>query len=272
MFRRDPAQTGVADGALGDEFEVAWTFEAGGAIVSSPVVVGGRVYFGCDDQKIHCLRFSDGKELWAHETEDIIEAPPMVHEGVVYCGSSDFYMYAVDALTGERLWRYETDDRVLGGAAAVPGPDGATHIIFGSYDTHLYCLDDERSVPVASACTGGEADGSGGGETGGVTDGIGGGIGGGSGGGIGGGIGGGGAPLLRLRRLLHDNYGTFAYVVSPRGAAQLLASAYPLTAQIDSHIARLTETNPSFVALAVEPSLVTHLHTLRPSDVQQRGS
>jgi putative pyrroloquinoline-quinone-binding quinoprotein len=63
MFRRNPAQTGVAEGTLRDDFEVRWTFEAGGAIVSSPVVVDGRVYFGCDDQKIRCLRLSDGKEL-----------------------------------------------------------------------------------------------------------------------------------------------------------------------------------------------------------------
>jgi len=141
MFRRDPAQTGVASGSLGEEFELVWSFEAGGAVTSSPVVVDGLVYFGSDDQKIRCVRLSDGEEVWAHETEDMIEAPPMVHDGVVYCGSSDFYLYALDAKTGERKWRYETDDKILGGAAAVPGPDGATHIVFGSYDTNLYCLD-----------------------------------------------------------------------------------------------------------------------------------
>jgi outer membrane protein assembly factor BamB len=144
MFRRDAAQTGVAAGTLGESFELLWTFECGGAVTSSPVVVDGKVYFGSDDQKIRCVRLSDGEGVWAHETEDMIEAPPIVHGGAVYCGSSDFFMYALDAATGERLWRYETDDKILGGAAAVPGPDGRTHIVFGSYDTHLYCLDSER--------------------------------------------------------------------------------------------------------------------------------
>lgn len=148
MFRMDPAQTGVAAGALGDAFELAWTFECGGAVTSSPVVVDGLVYFGSDDQKIRCVRLADGEEVWSHETDDMIEAPPMVHDGVVYCGSSDFFLYALKAETGEQLWRYETDDKILGGAVAVPGPGGKTHIVFGSYDTHLYCLDSESGALV----------------------------------------------------------------------------------------------------------------------------
>ena len=146
MFRGDLAQTGLAAGSLGDEFEVLWTVEVGGAVTSSPVVVDGLVYFGSDDQFIRCVKLEDGEEVWAHETEDMIEAPPMVADGVVYCGSNDFYLYALDARTGERKWRYETDDKIMGGAAAVKTESGETRIVFGSYDTHLYCLSTEGEL------------------------------------------------------------------------------------------------------------------------------
>lgn len=141
LFRGNAAQTGIASGELADELEVQWTFEAQGAIVSSPVIAGGKVYFGSDDQFLRCVDLETGELDWAFETDDIIEAPPMVHGDVVFCGSSDFFFYAVDAKTGEEKWSYETDDKVLGGAAVVPGPEGKEHVVFGSYDTHLYCLD-----------------------------------------------------------------------------------------------------------------------------------
>ncbi|MDP6939193.1 MAG: PQQ-binding-like beta-propeller repeat protein [Planctomycetota bacterium] len=148
MFRGNSGQSGVASGALAEELELAWNFQAEGAIVSSPVVADGRVFFGCDDGKLHALDFESGEELWALATEDIIEAPPMVHGDTVYVGSSDFFMYAVDVESGQLKWKFETADKIAGGATWVAAPTGANkgeagagRLIFGSYDTRLYCLD-----------------------------------------------------------------------------------------------------------------------------------
>ena len=141
IYRGTQGLVGVAPGTLGDTLELHWTFEAGGAITSSPVVDGERIYFGSDDQHIHALDRRSGEAVWAYATEDIIEAPPLVLEGVVYAGSSDYFLHAIDARTGEGRWRFETDDRVLGSANWAVGPDGALRILVGSYDTHLYCLD-----------------------------------------------------------------------------------------------------------------------------------
>lgn len=148
MFRGNSGQVGVASGALAGELELTWSFLAEGAIVSSPVVADGRVFFGCDDGKLHALDFESGEELWALETEDIIEAPPMVHGDTVYVGSNDFFMYAVDVRSGQLKWKFETGDRIAGGATWVAAPTGtnkgesdAGRLLFGSYDTRLYCLD-----------------------------------------------------------------------------------------------------------------------------------
>ena len=124
MYRGDAAQTGVAAGSLGDEFEVLWSYKAEGAVTSSPVVANGLVFFGSDDYELHAVDLETGKQVWAFATEDLIEAPPMVHGETVYVGSNDFRLYAVNAATGELRWRAETDDKILGGAAAVPSADG----------------------------------------------------------------------------------------------------------------------------------------------------
>lgn len=141
-FRGDRGLTGVAPGALADDYQVRWKYEAGAAIVSSPVVAHGTVYIGCDDGALHAIDLASGEGRWAFPTEDIIEAPPLVVGDTVFVGSSDFFVYAVDARSGEQRWKFEAEDRVLGSCNWVPAPDGkGVHIIFGSYDSRVYCVD-----------------------------------------------------------------------------------------------------------------------------------
>jgi outer membrane protein assembly factor BamB len=141
IFRGDPGLTGVAQGSLPASPELLWTYEAGGAITSSPVVADGLVTFGSDDYAIHCLDAETGEKRWSFATEDIVEAPPLVVDGGVYVGSSDFFFYALDARTGELRWKFETDDKILGGANYQRREDGGLTVLVGSYDTHLYGFD-----------------------------------------------------------------------------------------------------------------------------------
>jgi len=140
IFRGDPALTGRATGSLPAELELLWTFEAGGAVTSSPVVADGRVVFGSDDGNVYALDAEGGEELWSFKTDDIVEAPPLILDGRVFVGSSDFFFYAIDARTGELAWKYEAEDKFLGGANYVRTRDGA-RVLVGSYDTNLYCFD-----------------------------------------------------------------------------------------------------------------------------------
>ncbi|MCA9300041.1 MAG: PQQ-binding-like beta-propeller repeat protein, partial [Phycisphaerales bacterium] len=136
--RGDAALTGHSPWPLPESFDLRWTFEAGGPIASSPVVVGGDVYFGSDDGQVRCVR--DGDLVWSFPTDYLIEAPPFVHDGVVYIGSNDFVMYAIDATTGAERWRYETDEKIVGGATIVETPERDI-LIFGSHDFFVYGLD-----------------------------------------------------------------------------------------------------------------------------------
>ncbi|MFQ5507680.1 MAG: PQQ-binding-like beta-propeller repeat protein, partial [Planctomycetota bacterium] len=141
IYRGNQALQGVAPGSMPERPELAWTFETGGAITSSPVVADGTVYVGSDDGSVHAVWLASGKKRWSYATGDIIEAPPLVLDGRVYVGSSDFFLYALDATTGKLAWKQETDDRILGGANWVRTPDGVTRILVGSYDNKLHCFD-----------------------------------------------------------------------------------------------------------------------------------
>ena len=143
IFRGDTSLSGVADGKLGSTAELAWTFQTEGPIISSPVVMDGTVYFGSSDMHVYAVAVETGEKHWAFLTDDIVDSPPLVHEGRVYFGSNDYFFYSVDAKTGELLWKYETDDKIVGGANWIRMPDGSTRIVFGSYDTRLYCFSDK---------------------------------------------------------------------------------------------------------------------------------
>ncbi len=139
LFRGTQGLGGVAAGRLPDNPELLWSFEVAGAITSSPVVKDGRVYFGADDNNLHCVDVASGEELWSFATEDMIEAPPSWIDGTVYIGSNDFFFYAIDAISGELRWKYETGDKIMGAANYIETEAGLC-IVVGSYDNNLYGL------------------------------------------------------------------------------------------------------------------------------------
>ena len=141
IYRGTPSLEGVAPGTLADDLEIAWTFETGGAIMSSPAVVDGVVYFGSDDTYLHAVDAKTGKERWKFKTDDFIEAAVLVQDGRAYVGSEDLFLYAVDTTTGKLLWKRETGDKILGSANHVRTADGRPRIVVGSYDANLYCFD-----------------------------------------------------------------------------------------------------------------------------------
>jgi len=95
-FRGDPALNGVAESTLPAQPVLRWSFQAGKAIVSSPVVAAERLVIGCDDGNVYCLDARTGEKRWTHATGDVIEAPPLIHAGTVYVGSSNGLFFALD--------------------------------------------------------------------------------------------------------------------------------------------------------------------------------
>ena len=141
VFRGDPAFHGVAAGSLPDALELAWRFETGDAIKSTPVAAEGTAFITSLDKNIYAVDLKTGREKWRLTTDDALEASPLLADGIVYVGSGYGTFYAVSADTGRQLWTFQSNGKIIGSANTFIDPaDQKRRIIFGSYDNFLYCL------------------------------------------------------------------------------------------------------------------------------------
>jgi outer membrane protein assembly factor BamB len=108
-----------------------WEFATNSHTESSPIVVGGRVYFGAGDDGVFCVEADTGKEVWQFPGLHV-DCNPAVVGGRLYAGSGvgDIYhetcMFCLDAGTGKEVWRQRTDVPVWG-SPAVAGK----HVYYG---------------------------------------------------------------------------------------------------------------------------------------------
>jgi len=112
--------------------------------LSSPAVVGDRVYFGSGDGHIYALDAGGGQLVWKFPTGDVVHASPAVVDGTLYLGSWDRFFYALDAATGALKWKFETgadpenhNAEGIQSSAVVAGG----MVYFGCRDFHLHALD-----------------------------------------------------------------------------------------------------------------------------------
>jgi outer membrane protein assembly factor BamB len=87
------------------------------AILSSPAVADGVVYFGSRDSHLYAVDAAKGTLKWMadYEKDGMTWAvsSPAVHDQVVYSGTADgHFVHALRAMDGHELWRFTMPDRV----------------------------------------------------------------------------------------------------------------------------------------------------------------
>lgn len=151
QFRRDPALTGVAATAPGDELELAWSVALGFSVESAPAIVDGFVYATSLPGLLVKLDLKTGEEIWRYqpgageaESEDFEdfeedrfgESSPAVSDGLVFVGDLLGVLHAVEAETGTARWTFATGAEIK----SSPVVEGGVALV-GSYDEHFYALD-----------------------------------------------------------------------------------------------------------------------------------
>ncbi|HMB91438.1 MAG TPA: PQQ-binding-like beta-propeller repeat protein [Rhodothermales bacterium] len=108
------------------------------AVVSSPAVDGGRIFFGGRDGYLYAVDAQTGQQQWQFNYEvSWVLSSPAVADGAVYAGTSDGrFVNALDAATGEEQWRLATPS-IVWSSPSVAGD----LVYFGCGDGFLYALD-----------------------------------------------------------------------------------------------------------------------------------
>jgi outer membrane protein assembly factor BamB len=145
MWRHDPAHTAVGQSGPAN-LTLKWKFATSGAVVSSPSVAEGRVYFGSQDKYVYCVDAETGAFIWKFNTTARIASSPAVIDGKVYIGPDDGNVYCVDAYNGSLIWSSYAGGYVPANFAAAVNLRSSPTVVggkvyVGSLDTKVYCLD-----------------------------------------------------------------------------------------------------------------------------------
>ncbi len=135
--RGNPLQTGVATSDLPKKLEILWRFQAKDAFEGGAAIADGVVYIGNFDQNLYALNLSDGKVKWKYSAGPM-KATPSVFKDRVFVGDEDGIFHAVSVDQGRKIWTFETRGEITSTANFFKDK-----IIFGSYDSTLYCLDED---------------------------------------------------------------------------------------------------------------------------------
>lgn len=137
----------------------AWAANPGGSS-SSPAVVGGVVYSGAWDQRLHAFDATSGRPLWSSPTGGVNSSSPAVAGNMVAVTSTGGKLDAFNAATGQLLWMASVGD----GIEASPVVAGGV-VYNGSLDGKLYAFDaagiigcsgmPKTCLPLWTAATGG---------------------------------------------------------------------------------------------------------------------
>ena len=88
---------------------------------STPAVMGGRIYVGGYDSRLHCVDGQTGQAIWRFAVGGPIWSSPAVVDDKVVFGSYDGNLYIVDADTGRQLWSHHLGGRCISTPCIVDG-------------------------------------------------------------------------------------------------------------------------------------------------------
>ena len=143
-FRNGNQLLGVATSTLPSKLELLWKYPATDGVVSAAAIVGDHVYVGILGGELLCLKRATGKLVWKYlsaprKTPNTFiagfQSSPTVTHDAVFVGDEDGVFHAVDRTTGKKKWQFQTGAEIIAAAAVV-----GEKVIFGSYDSTLYCL------------------------------------------------------------------------------------------------------------------------------------
>jgi outer membrane protein assembly factor BamB/predicted MPP superfamily phosphohydrolase len=116
---------------------ILWRRQIPGPVYSTPVFYGGILISGTIDGRIIGLDAFTGRHLWSVVTGSPVLAEGITLGGFVYIGGGDRKFYKIEIATGKVIWQSSDVNGIIQGKPALCG----SNVLFGAWDTYLYCLD-----------------------------------------------------------------------------------------------------------------------------------
>jgi outer membrane protein assembly factor BamB len=159
MFRHDADRSSIGQGGPAN-LSLVWKFATGGAVMSSPSVVNGIVYFGSQDHNVYAVSVKNGGLIWKFTTNNTIESSVAVVDDKVVTGAEDGFVYCLDAYSGKMQWKTFVNANLpvtYGSAVMIRSSpaiiDGKVYI--GSLDGNIYAINFSTGAVIWKYQTGG---------------------------------------------------------------------------------------------------------------------
>ncbi len=136
---------------------VAWTFQTGGSIHSSPVASNGIIYIGSGDKHLYAIDQNLGKKIWSYESDGAIYSDVEVENDAIFFGNNQGSLYSLNRHSGAFNWKFSSKgekkqdlwDYYLSSPVALNGL-----VYWGSGDGHIYALNSKTGKLVWKFDTG----------------------------------------------------------------------------------------------------------------------
>ncbi|KHN79651.1 Acyl-CoA synthetase family member 4 -like protein [Toxocara canis] len=124
------------------ESSLAWEWDSGKCIDSTPIVHEGCVFVGSHSGRFVSINIANGYINWEIRLSDRIEAMAALQYGVIAVGCYDHCVYFIDEQSGTILWVFKTGDVVK----STPTFVSKGKCVVGSHDRFLYFVDYEKQT------------------------------------------------------------------------------------------------------------------------------
>ncbi len=121
--------------------DIKWIYHLPAETSSTPMVYGGMVYLGAEDNAIHCISLK-GEEMWRFPTQRrvLFSSPAIDDVGRVYIGAEDGFLYVVK--DGELVWKFNAGVEI---STCSPSLDEDRVYVISS-DAHVFSLTQDGKV------------------------------------------------------------------------------------------------------------------------------
>jgi hypothetical protein len=106
IYRHDNTRSAFSDQPLLANMDKNWEVTLGGRLTPPVVAAGKLFVAQVDRHTLHAVDANSGKELWQYIAGGRIDSPPAYWQGRVYFGCMDGRVYCLRASDGALIWRF----------------------------------------------------------------------------------------------------------------------------------------------------------------------